>query len=157
MTYFLDDIAVILIQLTNIFPFFFFIIFFYLNHTALNVSPQCAISSHRPNSEESLSSGFVYRVNKPRLPHLKTVVEGVEKLDFVCWSILSEYEGTGNEKDRKLSNSIYVRESISCSSKIELPLLLCWSFPKNMYLVWIKRNVSLTCQFLGNLSQMRVV
>ena len=34
----------------------------------------------------------------------------MEKLDFVCGSVLSEYEGTGNEKDRKLLNSIYVQE-----------------------------------------------
>ena len=39
VTYFSVDIAVILILLTNIFPFFFFIIFFYLNHTALKCLP----------------------------------------------------------------------------------------------------------------------
>ena len=37
ITYFSVDSALILILLANIFPFFFFVIFFYLNHTALNV------------------------------------------------------------------------------------------------------------------------
>ena len=53
-TYFSVDIAVILILLTNISPFFFFVIFFYLNYTAMNVFPQYAISPHRPNSKMSI-------------------------------------------------------------------------------------------------------
>ena len=77
--------------------------------------------------------------NKPRHLHSKTVVKGiyqkptkrlVEKLDIVCGSVLSEYEGTGNEKDRKLLNNIHVRENISCSSKIELPYYSVDHFPK---------------------------
>ena len=54
----------------------------------------------------------------------------VEKLDFVCGTVSSEGEGTGNEKDRKLLNSIYVRRNISCSSKIELPYYSVDHFPK---------------------------
>ena len=69
----------------------------------------------------------------------------VEKLDFVCRSVLSEYEGTGNEKDRKLLNSIYVCDYISCSSKIELPLLPVDHFPK----IYIYCGVTGTYRSLG--------
>ena len=62
MTYLSVDTALILILLANIFPFFFFVIFFYLHHTALNVSIQCVISPHRPNSKKCLFYGFVHRV-----------------------------------------------------------------------------------------------
>ena len=54
----------------------------------------------------------------------------VEKSDFVCGSVLSKYEGTGSEKDQKLLNSIYIRENISCSGKIELPYYSIDNFPK---------------------------
>ena len=44
----------------------------------------------------------------------------ISKLTYMCGSVLFEYLGTGNDKDEKYLKSIYVRENISCSSKIEL-------------------------------------
>ena len=48
----------------------------------------------------------------------------------MCGSVLSEYLGTGNDRDEKHLNSIYVRENISCSSTIELPYYSMDHFPK---------------------------
>ena len=95
-----------------------------------------------PTAQTAKNVGFTVSCmacKKPRLLHSKTVVKVVyqkptkrmiEKLDYVCGSVLSEYEGTGNEKDRKLLNNIHVRENISCSSKIELPYYSVDHFPK---------------------------
>ena len=48
----------------------------------------------------------------------------------MCGSVLSEYLGTGNDKDEKYLKTIFVRENISCSSKIELPYYTVDIFPK---------------------------
>ena len=94
-----------------------------------------------PTAQTAKNVGFTVSCmacKKPRLLHSKTVVKVayqkptrrmIEKLDYVCGSVLSEYEGTGNEKDRKLLNNIHVRENISCSSKIEHPYYSVDHFP----------------------------
>ena len=50
-------------------------------------------------------------------------------------SVLSEYMGTGNDKDEKLLQTIYVRENTSCSSKIELPYYTVDVYPKFVFTV----------------------
>ena len=54
----------------------------------------------------------------------------IGKLDYVCGSVLADYAGTGNDKDLKLIENIYVRENISCASKIELPYYSVDHYPK---------------------------
>ena len=93
--------------------------------------------------------------HKPRLLHSKTMVKTVfqkgtkrmvEKLDYVCGSVLSDYEGTGNDRDVKLLANIYVRENISCASKIELPYYSVDHYPK----ICIYCGVKGTSRSLGN-------
>ena len=45
----------------------------------------------------------------------------IAKVTYMCGSVLSDYHGTGNDKDEKHLKRIFVQENISCSSKIELP------------------------------------
>ena len=54
----------------------------------------------------------------------------VWRLDYVCRSVLADYEGTGNDRDQKLLANIYVKENISCASKIELPYYSVDNYPK---------------------------
>merc|ERR1711928_307785 len=54
----------------------------------------------------------------------------VGKLDYVCGSVLADYEATGNDKDMKLLANIYVRENISCASKKKLPYYSVDNYPK---------------------------
>ena len=42
------------------------------------------------------------------------------KVSYMCGSVLSEYLGTGNDKDEKYLTTIFVRENISCATKMEL-------------------------------------
>ena len=42
-------------------------------------------------------------------------------LSYICGSSLAEYCGTGADRDEKFLNVIFVKENISCTSKIELP------------------------------------
>ena len=47
----------------------------------------------------------------------------ISKLSYVCGSVLSEYLGTGNDRDDKYLKLVYVRDNLSCDSKIELPII----------------------------------
>ena len=53
----------------------------------------------------------------------------VKKLDYVCGASLSEYMGTGGDKDEQLLKVIFVRENLSCSSNIEVPYYGVDHFP----------------------------
>ena len=53
----------------------------------------------------------------------------------MCGFVLSGYMGTGNDKDEKLLQIIYVRENTSCSSKIELPYYTVDVYPKFVFTV----------------------
>ena len=78
--------------------------------------------------------------HKPRLLHSKTMIKPVhqqkgtkrmiEKIEYVCGSVLADYAGTGNDKDLKFIENIYVRENLSCASKIELPYYAVDHYPK---------------------------
>ena len=70
----------------------------------------------------------------------------VEKLEYVCGSVLSDYGGTGNDRDEKHLKKIFVRENISCASKIELPYYTVDCFPK----ICIYCGVKGTSRSLGN-------
>ena len=48
----------------------------------------------------------------------------ISKLSYVCGSVLSEYLGTGNDRDDKYLKLVYVRDNLSSANKIELP---CYS------------------------------
>ena len=64
---------------------------------------------------------------KHRLLHSKYKMKGDLKgakrmmamLSYVCGSIISEYMGTGADRDEKYLTTIFVRENLSCASKIE--------------------------------------
>ena len=45
----------------------------------------------------------------------------IQKVDYVCGASLSEYVGSGGDKDEQLLKVLFVRENLSCSSMIELP------------------------------------
>ena len=60
--------------------------------------------------------------------------------------MLSEYLGTGNDRDEKYLKTIFARENISCSSKIELPYYTVDIFPK----ICIYCGIPGTSRILGN-------
>ena len=45
----------------------------------------------------------------------------IGKLNYMCGAAISEYMGTGTDRDEKYLKSIFVREDISCARKNELP------------------------------------
>ena len=53
----------------------------------------------------------------------------ISKVSYMCGSVLSEYLGTGNDRDERYLKTIFVRENI-CSSSIELPYYTVDAFPK---------------------------
>ena len=53
----------------------------------------------------------------------------VKKLDYACGASLSEYMGTGRDKDEQLLEVIFVRENLSCSSTVEVPYYSVDYFP----------------------------
>ena len=112
-----------------------------------------------PTGQTAKNVGFVVKClecNKPRLLHsknkLKTAEEQkgaksmISKLSYMCGSVLSEYLGTGNDRDEKYLKSLFVRENISCSSKIELPYYTVDFYPK----VCIYCGITGTSRILGN-------
>ena len=64
----------------------------------------------------------------------------------MCGSVLSEFLGTGNDKDERFLNTIYLRENIACSNKIDLPHYIVEMLPK----LCIQCRASGTSQTLGN-------
>ena len=81
-------------------------------------------------------------------------LEGVEKgakrmmgkVSYMCGSVLSEYLVTENDRDEKYLKTLFVRENISCSSKVELPYYSVDFYPK----VRIRCGVTGTSRTLGN-------
>ena len=73
----------------------------------------------------------------------------VGKLEYVCGSVLSDYGGTGNDRDEKHLKKIFVRENISCASKIELPYYSVDFYPK----ICIYCGIKGTTRSLGNLTE----
>ena len=71
-----------------------------------------------PSAQTAKNVGFTITCvgcSKPRLLHSKTVVKAVnqkgtkrmiEKIDYVCGSVLADYAGTGNDRDLKLIANI---------------------------------------------------
>ena len=64
----------------------------------------------------------------------------------MCGSILSEYLGTGNDRDEKYLKILFVRENISCASNIELPYYKVDVYPK----ICIYGGTGDTSRTLGN-------
>ena len=98
----------------------------------------------RPNIKDGPGAarlGFVItctECKKPRLLHSKTKIKKengpgakrmMEKVMYMCGSILSEFLGNGADKDERFLQSIFVRENISCSSKMELPYYSVECYP----------------------------
>ena len=70
----------------------------------------------------------------------------MSKLNYVCGSVISEYMGTGSDRDEKYLKNIFVRENLSCASKIELPYYAVDFYPK----ICIYCGVKGTSRTLGN-------
>lgn len=70
------------------------------------------------------------------------------KFSYVCGSVLSEYQGTGGElkTEREIFKKVFVRENLSCVSKIELPYYSVAFYKK--ICVWC--GVSGTSRMLGD-------
>ena len=67
---------------------------------------------------------------KPRLLHskhklkeqqVKTLKSFLSKIIYICGSNRSEYEGPEEREEQKIRETVYTRENLSCSSKVELP------------------------------------
>ena len=86
-----------------------------------------------PTAQTAKNVGFVIKFeacDKPRLLHSKSKVKhdelrGVQRLiatlNYVCGAVISEYMRTGADRDEKYQKTIFVRENLSCASKIEIP------------------------------------
>ena len=86
-----------------------------------------------PCAQTAKNVGFFLKCeecNKPRLLHAKNKLKlddqkGAKrmmgKISFICGSVLSEYLGTENDRNKKYLKTLFVRENISCSSMVELP------------------------------------
>ena len=94
---------------------------------------------------------------KPRLLHaqrklsnsdLQALTKMISKFSYVCGSTLSEYQGTGGEPkiQREIFQKVFVRENLSCVSKIELPYYSVPFYKK--ICVWC--GVSGTARVLGD-------
>ena len=68
----------------------------------------------------------------------------ISTLANMCGSVLSEYMGTGNDKDEKFLQTIHVRENMSCSSKIESPYYTVANYPKFVLTVGYPERVELS-------------
>ena len=102
--------------------------------------------------------GFVIKCeacDKPRLLHSKSKVKhdelrGVQrliaKLNYVWGAAISEYMGTGADRDEKYLKTIFVRENLSCASKIEIPYYSVDNYAK----ICIHCGVKGTSRTLGN-------
>lgn len=111
-----------------------------------------------PSGQTAKNVGFVIKCqecSKPRLLHSKHKLKQddqkgakrmISKLTYMCGSVLSEYLGTGNDRDEKYLKSLFVRENISCSSKIELPYYTVDFYPK----ICIYCGITGTSRTLGN-------
>ena len=66
ITYFSVDIAVILILLKNIFPFLFTVIFFYLNHAALNILTIRIVRIRPRNASNDCQNYFGWQLQKEK-------------------------------------------------------------------------------------------
>ena len=77
----------------------------------------------------------------------------ISTVAYMCGSVLSGYMGTGNDKDEKFLQTIYVKENISCTSKIEMQYSQ-WIYIQNLYSLWSIRNESNSRKFCGVLPKM---
>ena len=64
----------------------------------------------------------------------------------MCGSVLADYAGTGNDKDLKLIENIYIKENISSANKVELPYYSVDYYPK----ICIYSGVKGTSRSLGS-------
>ena len=62
---------------------------------------------------------FLHRVNYHFLSPIYFVFSS--PIIYICGSTLSEYEGPENPEERKISETDFARENLSCQSKVELP------------------------------------
>ena len=103
-------------------------------------SPHTVFHSARlPKQQKNV--GFVItclECQKPRLLHSKNKMKKddlpsakrmMQKVSYMCGAALTEYVGSGNDRDERYLKSIYVRENISCTSKIELPYFSVDNYP----------------------------
>ena len=111
-----------------------------------------------PSGQTAKNVGFIVKClecDKSRLLHSKYKLKSddqkgakrmMSKVSYMCGSVLSEYLGTGNDRDEKYLKTIFARENISCSSKIELPYYTVDFFPK----ICIYCGILGTSRTLGN-------
>ena len=53
----------------------------------------------------------------------------MKKVFYMCGAALSEYIESGTDRDERHLKSIYVRENIACTSKVELPYYSVDNYP----------------------------
>ena len=72
----------------------------------------------------------------------------ITKFSYVCGSVLSEYQGTGRDPQGEIEmlKRVYIRENLSCDSKIELPYYSVDFFKK----ICVHCGVAGTSRLLGD-------
>ena len=105
----------------------------YLPSTLENVEKQDSGIRFPVTAQTAKNVGFVIHCTeckKPRCLYAQHVLKNqqpvyakriIQKVDYVCGASLSEYVGSGGDKDEQLLKVLFVRENLSCSSMIELP------------------------------------
>ena len=96
------------------------------------------VSPFSPTAHTAKNVGFVItclECEKPRLLHSKHKVRKEDvpsvkrMMKYMCGAALSEYTGSGEDRDEQHLKSIYVRENLACRSIIELPYFSVENFP----------------------------
>ena len=113
-----------------------------------------------PSAQTAKNVGFLItceECKKPRLLHaqkklqpgdVQALKRSMSKFSYVCGSVLSEYQGTGREliREKEILQKVFVRENLSCMSKIELPYYSVDLYKK----ICVYCGISGTNRMLGN-------
>ena len=109
------------------------VIYFRLPSTLENVEKQDSGIRFPVTAQTAKNVGLLIHCTeckKPRCLYAQYVLKNqqpvyakrmIQKVDYVCGASLSEYVGSGGDKDEQLLKVLFVRENLSCSSMIELP------------------------------------
>ena len=94
-----------------------------------------------PTAKTAKKVGFVVtcmKCEKPRLLHSERKIKKedissakrmMNKITYMCGAALSEYQASRNDRDERHLKTIFVKENLSCSSKIEIPYFSVDNYP----------------------------
>merc|ERR1712121_174303 len=69
---------------------------------------------------------------KLKIGDIQILKRRISKFSYVCGSALSEYQGTGGEREseKNILENVFVKENLSCISKVEIPYYSVDFYPR---------------------------